>query len=69
MEVITLSLEDNVVDWTYIEAARCGVSVSHLLGQMLAEEMKRDDEAYEREMREALKFNLNSRAHSEPTAR
>ena len=45
MEVITLSLEDNVVDWTYIEAARCGVSVSHLLGQMLAEEMKRDDEA------------------------
>ena len=38
-----------------IEAAKRNTSVSRLVGEMLAEKMRRDD-AYEVAMREALKF-------------
>jgi hypothetical protein len=55
MKNVTVTMEDSVADWARIEAARRNTSVSRLVGEMLAEKMRRDD-AYERAMREALEF-------------
>ena len=55
MKNVTVTMEDSVADWARIEAARRNTSVSRLVGEMLAEKMRRDD-AYERAMREALVF-------------
>ena len=55
MKNVTVSMEEGVADWARIEAARRNTSVSRLVGEMLAEKMKRD-KTYERVMREALKF-------------
>ncbi len=55
MKNVTITMEDKVADWARMEAARRNTSVSRLLGELLAEKMRRDD-AYERAMREALEF-------------
>lgn len=55
MKNVTVTMEDSVADWARMEAARRNTSVSRLIGQMLAEKMRRDD-AYERAMHEALRF-------------
>ncbi len=55
MKNVTVTMEDSVADWARVEAAKRNTSVSRLIGGMLAEKMRRDD-AYERAMREALKF-------------
>lgn len=55
MKNVTVTMEDTVADWARMEAARRNTSVSRLIGEMLAEKMRRDD-AYERAMREALEF-------------
>jgi hypothetical protein len=55
MKNVTITMEDKVAEWARIEAARRNTSVSRLLGEFLAEKMRRDD-AYERAMREALEF-------------
>ena len=55
MKNVTVSMEEGVADWARLEAARRNTSVSKLIGEMLAEKMRRDDK-YERAMREALKF-------------
>jgi hypothetical protein len=55
MKNVTVTMEDSVADWARMEAARRNTSVSRLIGEMLAEKMRRDD-AYERAMREALQF-------------
>jgi hypothetical protein len=55
MKNVTITMEDSVADWARIEAAKRHTSVSRLVGEMLAEKMRRDD-AYEVAMREALKF-------------
>jgi hypothetical protein len=55
MKNVTVTMEDSVADWARMEAARRNTSVSRLVGEMLAEKMRRDD-AYERAMREALTF-------------
>lgn len=55
MKNVTVTMEDSVADWARMEAARRNTSVSRLLGELLAEKMRRDD-AYERAMREALEF-------------
>lgn len=55
MKNVTITMEDHVADWARMEAARRNTSVSRLVGEMLAEKMRRDD-AYERAMREALEF-------------
>ncbi len=52
---VTITMEDHVADWARMEAARRNTSVSKLVGDMLAEKMKRDD-SYARAMRQALKF-------------
>ncbi|MFO1326509.1 MAG: CopG family transcriptional regulator [Rubrivivax sp.] len=55
MKNVTVTMEDSVAEWARLEAARRNTSVSRLVGEMLAEKMRRDD-AYERAMREALEF-------------
>ncbi len=55
MKNVTVTMEDSVADWARMEAARRNTSVSRLIGELLAEKMRRDD-AYERAMREALEF-------------
>lgn len=55
MKNVTVTMEDSVAEWARLEAARRNTSVSRLVGEMLAEKMRRDD-AYERVMREALEF-------------
>ncbi len=55
MKNVTITMEDQVADWARMEAARRNTSVSRLIGEMLAEKMRRSG-AYDRAMREALKF-------------
>ena len=55
MRNVTVTMEDSVAEWVRLEAARRNTSVSRLVGEILAEKMRHDD-AYERAMREALRF-------------
>ncbi|MFT4242920.1 MAG: CopG family transcriptional regulator [Acidovorax sp.] len=55
MKNVTITVEDSALEWARIEAAKRNTSVSRLVGEMLAEKMRRDD-AYGQAMREALKF-------------
>ena len=55
MKNVTVSMEESVADWARMEAARRNTSVSRMVGELLAEKMRRTDR-YERAMREALKF-------------
>ena len=55
MKNVTVSMEESVADWARMEAARRNTSVSRMVGELLAEKMRRTD-GYERAMREALKF-------------
>jgi hypothetical protein len=55
MKNVTITMEDGVADWARMEAARRNTSVSRLVGELLAEKMRHDD-AYERAMKDALKF-------------
>ena len=61
MKNVTVTMEDSVADWARMEAARRNTSVSKLVGEMLAEKMRRTD-AYERAMHEALKFRSFGRS-------
>ena len=53
MKNVTVTMEDSVADWARMEAARRNTSVSRLIGEMLAEKMRRED-AYERAMQDWL---------------
>ena len=55
MKNVTITVEDGVLEWARIEAARRGSSVSRMVGEMLAEKMRQED-AYAQAMREALGF-------------
>jgi hypothetical protein len=44
---VTITVEDNVLEWARVEAARRGTSVSRMVGDFMAELMQRED-AYER---------------------
>ena len=55
MKNVTITMDDSVADWARIEAAKRNTSVSRLVGEMLAEKMRRDD-SYAAAMRDALKF-------------
>ena len=55
MKNVTITVEDATLEWVRIEAAKRNTSVSRLVGEMLAEKMRRTD-SYERAMHEALKF-------------
>lgn len=56
MKNVTVTMEESVAEWARLEAARRNTSVSRLVGEMLAEKMRRSD-SYERAMQEALKFH------------
>ena len=47
MKNLTITVEDSVLEWARIEAARRGTSVSRMVGDFMAELMQRED-AYER---------------------
>lgn len=55
MKNVTITMEDEALEWVRIQAAKLNVSVSRYLGQVLEEEMRRSN-AYEQAMRSALKF-------------
>lgn len=47
MKNVTITVEDSVLEWARIEAARRGTSVSRMMGDFMAEMQRRED-AYER---------------------
>lgn len=47
MKNVTITMEDKVLEWVRVEAARRGNSVSRMVGDLMAEMMQRED-AYER---------------------
>lgn len=65
MKNVTITMEDEVADWARIEAAKRNVSLSRMLGELLAEKMRRDD-AYERAMNEWLQRDLTFRSDGSP---
>ena len=48
MKNLTITVDDNALEWARIEAARRGSSVSRMVGDFLGEMQRRED-AYERE--------------------
>lgn len=65
MKNVTITMEDEVADWARIEAARRNISLSRMLGEILAEKMRRDD-AYERAMNEWLQRDVSFRSDGRP---
>ena len=65
MKNVTVTMEDSVADWARMEAARRNTSVSRLIGEMLAEKMRRED-AYERAMREWLDRDIRFTSDGQP---
>ncbi len=55
MKNVTITVEDSVLEWARVEAAKRGSSVSRMVGEMLAEKMRQED-AYAQAMRDALRF-------------
>lgn len=55
MKNVTITVEDSVLEWARVEAAKRGSSVSRMVGEMLAEKMRQED-AYAQAMRSALRF-------------
>jgi hypothetical protein len=53
MKNVTISMDESVAEWARLEAARRNTSVSRLVGELLAEKMRHDDE-YERAMNDWL---------------
>lgn len=53
MKNVTVTMEDDVANWARVEAAKRDISLSRMLGELLAEKMRHDD-AYERAMQEWL---------------
>ncbi|MDA7415505.1 CopG family transcriptional regulator [Xenophilus arseniciresistens] len=51
MKNVTITVDEGVLEWARVEAARRGSSVSRMVGEMLADKMRHDD-AYERAYRE-----------------
>lgn len=47
MKNVTITVEDSVLEWARVEAARRNTSLSRMLGEFLAEMQRRED-AYER---------------------
>ena len=65
MKNVTVTMEDSVAEWARLEAARRNTSVSRLVGEMLAEKMRRDD-AYERAMQEWLARDVTFTSDGSP---
>jgi len=55
MKNVTITVDEAVLEWARVEAARRGSSVSRMVGEMLAEKRRQED-AYAQAMRSALRF-------------
>jgi predicted CopG family antitoxin len=55
MKNVTITVEDDVLEWARIKAARDNTSVSRLLGEWMKEKRQQED-AYVIAMRSALQF-------------
>ncbi|MBS0506164.1 MAG: hypothetical protein JSR53_02145 [Proteobacteria bacterium] len=64
MKNLTITVEDSVLEWARIEAARRGTSVSRMVGDFMAEMMRRED-AYERAY---LAWRTDERSWQAPAA-
>jgi predicted transcriptional regulator len=53
MKNVTITVDDAVLEWARVEAAKRNTSVSRMVGELLADKMRHDD-AYERAHREWL---------------
>jgi hypothetical protein len=53
MKNVTITLDAPTLQWARVSAAERGISVSRLIGEMLAEKMARD-RGYEKAMRQFL---------------
>ena len=53
MKNVTITLDAPTLQWARVSAAERGISVSRLVGEMLAEKMSRD-RGYEKAMRQFL---------------
>ena len=67
MKNLTITVDDSVLEWARIEAARRGASVSRMVGDFMAEMQRRED-AYERAYLAWRTDERSWRAHSAPTA-
>ena len=65
MKNVTVSMDDAVAEWARLEAARRNTSVSRLIGEMLAEKMRRED-AYERAMQDWLARDVSFTSDGKP---
>jgi hypothetical protein len=64
MKNLTITVDDDVLDWARIEAARRGTSVSRMVGDFMAEMRQRED-AYERAY---LAWRTDERCWAAPNA-
>ena len=55
MKNVTITVEEPVLEWVRVEAAKRNSSMSRLVGEMLAEKMQHEN-TYERAKHEALRF-------------
>ena len=67
MKNLTITVDDSVLEWARIEAARRGASVSRMVGDFMAEMQRRED-AYERAYLAWRTDERSWRAQSAPTA-
>lgn len=51
MKNVTISMDESVAEWARLEAARRNTSVSRLVGELLAEKMRHNDD-YQRAYRD-----------------
>lgn len=65
MKNVTITVEEPVLEWVRVEAAKRNSSVSRLVGEMLADKMRHDD-AYERAHQEWLADTRRFRSDGKP---
>jgi hypothetical protein len=66
MKNVTITVEDGVLEWARIEAARRNSSVSRMVGELLAEKMRHDDayqRAYEEWKADRARFHSGGQAY------
>lgn len=66
MKNVTITVEEPVLEWVRVEAARRNSSVSRLVGEMLADKMRHDDaylRAYEEWKADRVRFDSGGQAY------
>lgn len=65
MKNVTITVEESVLEWARVEAAKRNSSVSRMVGEMLAEKMRHED-AYWRAYQEWLADRTNFNSDGQP---